>query len=81
MASFQAIQPSRAHLIRAGYLATPANATPSPSTASSGSSSPLDCISRRNSSASVIASGTVLPMISSLITDVLAWLIEQPRLS
>src|SRR6478672_3861248 len=35
-ASLNAIQPSKAHFTRAGYRATPANATPSPSTSSSG---------------------------------------------
>ena len=37
VASFQAIQPSSAHLMRAGYFETPANATASSSTSSSGS--------------------------------------------
>ena len=50
VASFHAIQPSSAHLTRAGYFETPANATASSSTSSSGSTLPLDCISRRNSS-------------------------------
>src|SRR6185437_5462431 len=62
VASFQAIQPSRAHLTRAGYLETPANATASSSTSSSGSSCPLDCISSRKASPIFIASPTGLPM-------------------
>src|ERR1700683_4880536 len=81
VASFQAIQPSSAHLIRAGYLDTPANATASSSTSSSGDPWPLDCMSPRNAWLIVIASVTGLPMTRSLMTDALAWLIEQPSAS
>ena len=42
VASLNAIHDSSAHLTRAGYFATPANATPSSSTASSGSTWPRD---------------------------------------
>ncbi len=79
MASFQAIQPSSAHLIRAGYFDTPANATASSRTSSSGSTCPLDCISSRKASPILMASLTGLPITRSVITDALAWLIEQPR--
>src|ERR1700722_7521910 len=81
VASFHAIQPSSAHLMRAGYLATPSNATASPSTSSSGSPSPRDCISARNSALTSMASATVLPTTMSVSMDVLAWLIEQPSAS
>src|SRR5262249_44064733 len=81
VASFHAIQASRAHLMRAGYLDTPANATASPSTSSSGSPSPWDCMSARNSSCSFIPSLTGRPITRSLSTDALAWLIEQPSAS
>ena len=54
VASFQAIQPSRAHLMRAGYLETPSNATASSSTSSrssvTASVSPLALIRVRNAS-------------------------------
>src|SRR5215472_13605088 len=72
VASFHAIQGSRAHLILAGYLDTPANATASPSTSSLGSASPFDCIRARNSSETFIASLTCFPATSSVITDALA---------
>src|SRR4029077_14989763 len=78
VASFHAIQPSRAHLIRAGYFDTPAKATASSSTPSSGSPWPLDCMSSRNASLISMASATGLPMTRSLMTEALAWLIEQP---
>src|SRR2546430_17459219 len=81
VASYQAIQPRRAHLILAGYFDTPANATASPSTSSSGSASPRDCMRATNSSQVAMASLTGLPMIRSLMTDTLAWLIEQPSAS
>src|ERR1700733_5660781 len=79
VASFQAIQPRSAHLIRAGYFDTPANATASSRTSSSGSSCPLDFISSRKASSIFIASLTGLPITRSVMTDALAWLIEQPR--
>src|SRR5215469_9678705 len=81
VASFQAIQQSNAHLMRAGYFDTPSKATASPRTSSSGSAAPRDCIRARNSSLTAIASATVFPMIRSAMTDVLAWLIEQPSVS
>ena len=81
MASFQAIQPSSAHLIRAGYLDTPSKATASPSRSSSGSAWPWDCISSRNAPLIPMASRTVLPITMSASTDALAWLIEQPSAS
>ena len=64
--------------MRAGNLATPANATPSSSTSSSGSTWPRPCISSRNVSCTDIASATSLPISSSAITEAAAWLIEQP---
>ena len=79
VASFHAIQPSSAHLIRAGYFDTPANATASSSRSSSGCPAPLDCMSLRNPWLTAIASSTLLPMTRSVMTDALAWLIEQPR--
>ena len=54
VASFHAIQPSSAHLIRAGYFDTPANATASSSTSSSGSTRALglhqlkECVADRH---------------------------------
>lgn len=78
VASFHAIQASSAHLILAGYLDTPANATASSSTSSSGTSAPRDFIRSRNTWLIRIASPTGRPIIRSLITDALAWLIEQP---
>src|SRR5690606_13116485 len=81
VASFHAIQASRAHLTRAGYFDTPAKATASCSTSSSGSPCPLDCMSAVNSSRIAIASSTVLPMSRSAMTEALAWLMEQPMLS
>src|SRR5690242_13167095 len=41
-ASVKAVQPSRAHLTRAGYFDTPANATPSPMTDSSPATVPRE---------------------------------------
>src|SRR6266487_1750679 len=85
VASFQAIQPSSAHLIRAGYLATPAKAIASSrassSLSSSASTSPRDRIRARKSSPMAIAPLTVFPMTRSVITEALAWLIEQPSAS
>lgn len=81
VASFHAIQLSSAHLTRAGYLETPANATASSSTssiASSGSSCPLDCISSRKVSWIFCAWDSSLPTSSSFSTEALAWLMEQP---
>src|SRR5690606_2047303 len=81
VASFHAIQASRAHLIRAGYLDTPAKATASSSTSSSGSPCPLECMSSLNESSSFMPSSTVRPISRSVMTEALAWLIEQPMLS
>ncbi len=50
VASLKAIQPSSAHLTRAGKEATPANAMPSPSTSSFGSTLPRPSINLTNSS-------------------------------
>src|SRR5690554_6535722 len=51
-ASVKAIHPNNAHLMRAGYLPTPtkAVASPSRSSRSSSSASPLDCIRSRKAS-------------------------------
>jgi hypothetical protein len=65
-------------LTRDGYFETPANATASSRISSSGSTAPLDCISRRNSSCTATAAPTGLPTTRSVSTDVDAWLIEQP---
>src|SRR3712207_2668368 len=81
VASFHAIHPSSAHLTRAGNFATPANATPSSSTSSSGSTPPRPCMSSRNASCTSNASATRLPTTRSLRTLTDAWLIEQPRAS
>src|SRR6266702_280958 len=81
VASFHAIQPSSAHLIRAGYLATPAKTTASPSASSSGSAASRECISSRNFAPISIASLTGLPISRSVSTETLAWLIEQPSAS
>src|ERR1022692_2311318 len=81
VASFHAIQPSSAHLIRAGYWATPTKAAASPSTSSSGSAAPRERISSTNAALMSIASPTDLPITISASTDMLAWLIEQPSAS
>ena len=81
LASFKAIQLISAHLMRAGYFDTPANATASSSSSSSFSAtagSPLACISVTKCSPVSSACGTVLPMTRSYIADTEAWLIEQP---
>ena len=67
--------------MRAGNLATPANAMPSSSTSSSGSTLPRPCISARNASCTASASSSGWPITRSVITDVAAWLIEQPSAS
>src|SRR6185437_6955293 len=61
VASFHAIQPSSAHLILAGYLATPAKTTASPRISSSGSVS-RSCISSRKAALMSMASATGLPI-------------------
>src|SRR3712207_713422 len=81
LASFSAIQLISAHLTRAGYLDTPANAMASSSWSSSSSASagsPLLCISSMNCSPVCSASGTLLPSTRSYMADTEAWLIEQP---
>ena len=81
LASLRAIQLISAHLMRAGYFDTPANATASSSSSSSFSAtdrSPLACISVMKCSPVSSACGTVLPMTRSYIADTDAWLIEQP---
>src|SRR6476661_3037911 len=55
-ASVKAIHPSRAHFTRAGYLLTPAKATPSPMTSSSPMSAPFEVSMARIASCVVIAS-------------------------
>src|SRR4051812_44436713 len=80
-ASLRAIQLISAHLIRAGYLETPANATASSSSSSSFSAtlaSPFDCISVMKCSPVSSACGTVLPTTRSYIAETDAWLIEHP---
>ena len=76
-----AIQPSSAHFTRAGYRATPANATPSPSTSSSGSTCPRPCAISWNAASTFIESVTDRPTTRSVSTDADAWLIEQPSVS
>ena len=76
-----AIQPSSAHLTRAGYRATPANATPSPSTSSSGSTCPRPCAISWNAASTFSESVTDRPTTRSVSTDADAWLIEQPSVS
>src|SRR6478609_3779918 len=81
LASLRAIQLISAHLMRAGYFDTPANATASSSSSSSFSAtvgSPLACISVMKCSPASRACGTVFPMTRSYIADTDAWLIEQP---
>src|SRR5689334_3685239 len=78
-ASLNAIQPSRAHFTRAGYLETPANAMPSPMTSSSPAILPRLCAISWKDSRIRNASSTLLPTTRSVSTDVDAWLIEQPR--
>src|SRR6476646_2643611 len=85
VASFQAIQPSSAHLIRAGYFDTPSNATASSSTsscsASTASVSPFVRIRVRNASYALVASARSLPTTRSVITETDACEIEQPSAS
>src|SRR4051794_21006164 len=77
-ASVNAVQPSRAHLTRAGYFETPANATPSPMTDSSPATWPREVSMARIASKVTRASATRWPMTSSARTDALATEIEQP---
>src|SRR5690242_6523803 len=81
VASFHAIQESRAHFTRAGNLATPANAMPSSRTSSSGSTCPLPCMSSRKVWWIPMASSTGLPITRSVSTDAEACEMEQPTLS
>src|SRR6476661_4881237 len=77
-ASVKAVQPSRAHLTRAGYFETPAKATPSPMTVSSPPTWPREVSMARIASKVSSASTTGWPMTSSASTDELATEIEQP---
>src|ERR1700744_1031775 len=77
-ASLNAIQPNSAHFTRAGYFATPANATPSPSTSSSPAIFPRDDTIPVNAVTVFSACPTLCPITCSVSTDVAAWLIEQP---
>src|SRR5690606_2269876 len=77
-AALTAIQPSSAHFTLAGYFATPANATPSSSTSSSGSTLPRPCINSTNASSFASASSTGRSTTRSVSTDTDAWEIEQP---
>ena len=78
VAASKAFQPSRAHFTRAGYRETPAKAMPSPMRSSSPSSSPRLVTIFSNSASLAKACSTGSPMISSAMTEVEAWLIEQP---
>src|SRR2546421_9153572 len=78
VASLNAIHDSSAHLTRAGYFATPAKATPSSSSSSSGSTWPRPDISATNASCRASASVTVCPDITSCSTLAEARLIELP---
>ena len=80
-ASVRAVQPSSAHLTLAGYLATPAKATPSPMTSSSPATLPFEVSISRIASKVVRASDTGRPMTSSARTDDEAIEIEQPLAS
>src|SRR5690606_9840297 len=77
-ASLYAIQACSAHFECAWYVATPANATASPISSSSGSTCPLPCSRRVNSSTRRRVSCTVEPLVSSYSTEAAAWLIEHP---
>src|SRR4051794_18493665 len=77
-ASSNAVHPSIAHFTRLACRPTPANATPSPRTASSGSTEPRDRTMVRNSSTILLAASGCWPTARSCSTDVAAWLIEQP---
>src|SRR5262249_22167655 len=64
-ASLNAIQASRAHLTRAGYWATPTNATPSSSSSSSGSPAARPETISVNASVRSSACATVLSFMTS----------------
>src|SRR5689334_16295019 len=64
-ASLNAIQPSRAHFTRAGYRATPAKATPSPRTSSSGSTWPRPWAISWNAVSTRMDSSTLRPTTRS----------------
>src|SRR5699024_3630721 len=80
-AASKAFHPSNAHFTRAGYLETPLKAMPSPMRSSAPSSLPRQVIIFSNSASFAKASVTGRPTISSAITEVEAWLIEQPTAS
>ena len=80
-ASVKAVQPSSAHLTRAGYLATPAKAIPSPRRSSSPGSWPLEVSIARMPSYASSASRTEWPVTCSDRTEADATLIEQPSAS
>ena len=73
-----AIHDNSAHFTRAGYFETPANATPSSSSSSSGCIWPRLATISVKASTRDIASSTGLPTNSSCSTLADAWLIEQP---
>ena len=77
-ASVNAIQPSSAHLTRAGYFETPAKAMASSRTSSSrlAAARELHHLAERLVRREGVATGW--PITRSVITDVEAWLIEQP---
>src|SRR4051794_4272097 len=77
-ASSNAVHPSIAHLTRLACRPTPAKATPSPSTPSSGSTEPRERTMARNSSTIFLTSPGSCPTARSCSTEVEAWLIEQP---
>src|SRR5262249_48974578 len=68
VASLNAIHDRSAHFTRAGYFATPANATPSSSTDSSPSTSPRPAIIAVNASTRDSASSTLRSSITSCST-------------
>ena len=78
VASFHAIQPSSAHFTRAGY-ATPGEGDAVLEHVLVGLELAPALHERRGTPRDVrSASSTCLPMTRSVMTDVLAWLIEQP---
>ena len=81
MASFHAIQPSRAHLIRAGYLATPGerHGVAEHVLVRLGSAAGLHQLDERRADLHRLADWP--PITRSASTDTLAWLIEQPSAS
>src|SRR6478752_1884701 len=76
-ASVKAVQPSRAHLTRAGYFETPAKATPSPMTSSSPATWPLEVSIVRMASNVSRAASTGWPMTAPASTEGLATDVEK----